>query len=153
MHEIVFDSSIHNYSTTSSEFNRHIIGKKQLAFVIELDNGECFGYYLHNEIKKIYHQRTSVDFQSFHFNLLSNGRLHGPMIFEVKNEKFGGYWLYQKTKTDLISLGDIVLKKNNSNLDSYCSQNNDWFDYHGIENALCGMKQFVPKRIFVIQMK
>ena len=41
-----------------------------------------------------------------------------------------------------------------------CRQNEDIFDYHGIENALCGKQPdeeehmyFSPKRILVIQMK
>ena len=41
---------------------------------------------------------------------------------------------------------------------SWCNQFENQFDYHGIENALCGKRYgndeyFTPKRILVIQMK
>ena len=61
----------------------------------------------------------------------------------------------------MIYLGDIVLKKENEKNHSFCYQNEDIFDYHGIENALCGKtnswrndgENFTPIRILVIQMK
>ena len=60
----------------------------------------------------------------------------------------------------LIKLGEIVLEKENTKNESYCSYQNEYndkFDYHGIENALCGKTEdnnpFTPKRILVIQMK
>ena len=45
--------------------------------------------------------------------------------------------------------------------ESCCHQDENRFDYHGIENALCGKEPkgkygemfFTPKRILVIQMK
>ena len=41
---------------------------------------------------------------------------------------------------------------------SCCIQTEDYFYYHGIENALCGKtfengEQFTPERIIVIQME
>jgi hypothetical protein len=39
---------------------------------------------------------------------------------------------------------------------TFCFQNEDNYDYHGIKNALCGKTNptyFTPKRILVIQMK
>ena len=61
-------------------------------------------------------------------------------------------------KLYLIRLGDIGLLKENCKNESYCDQNEYRFDYHGIENALCGKTYcnfsgyFTPKRILVIQM-
>ena len=53
----------------------------------------------------------------------------------------------------LITLGDIELGKENKKNGSCCYQNKDNFDYHGIEYALCGERDFTPKTILVIQMK
>ena len=56
---------------------------------------------------------------------------------------------------NLITLGDIELKKEDKKFKSICHQNKNRFDYHGIENALSGKSErenFTPKRIIVIQM-
>ena len=76
------------------------------------------------------------------------------MKFEIKDLKFGGIGLGEKSHDCLIDLGDIVLWKENYKNESRCWQNENVFDYHGIEKALCGktMRSFNPKRILVIQM-
>ena len=68
--------------------------------------------------------------------------------------------LCKKSHDGLIWLGDISLYKENYKNESCCYQNEDNFDYHGIENALSGKEpneneemSFIPKRILVIQMK
>ena len=52
------------------------------------------------------------------------------------------------------------LYKDSNKNQSYCEQNNNWFDYHRIPKALCGKEPkkygymyFTPKRILVIQMQ
>ena len=78
------------------------------------------------------------------------------MKFEIKDLKYGGYWLYEKSDNMwkcLIKLGDIWLYKEHYKNESHCYQYEDRFEYHGIENALCGKRHFTPKRILVIQMK
>ena len=99
-----------------------------------------------------------TDNKSFEFNLESNGRLKQPMKFEIKDLEWGGYYLWEKSSSHLISLGDISLHKENKKNESYCWQDEDNFDYHGVEKALCGKTYgnggyFTPKRILVIQMK
>ena len=63
----------------------------------------------------------------------------------------------KKSSSRLIDLGDIRLYKENEKNESHCWQNERYFNYHGIENALCGKTGedgfFTPKRILVIQMK
>ena len=69
--------------------------------------------------------------------------------------KDGGYKLYEKSDYRLIQLGNIWLKKENNKDESFCVQDEDWFDYHGIEKALCGKEDYdywTTKRILVIQM-
>ena len=82
------------------------------------------------------------------------------MKFEILNLYYGGtFYLFPKSDNfDLISLGNINLQKENTKNQSCCFQHNNGFNYHGIENALCGKtyekgKRFIPKRILVIQMK
>ena len=96
-----------------------------------------------------------------HFiNLQSNNnRLKEPMKFKIKNLRYGGIHLYEKLDYELIKLGDIYLMKENRKNKSFYEQNKGRFDYHGIENALCGKDSdkyrkiyFTPKRILVIQM-
>ena len=160
--EILFDSDIDNWSQGTSVFNERIIGKKQLIFLIEDEDGEKFGYYLNTQVVEKYwklgDRRIETDNKSFEFNLESNGRLDQPMKFEIKDLYWGGYELCEKSdKWNLIVLGDIVLFKENKKNHSCCFQSEYNFDYHGIENALCGKiyypDKFTPKRILVIQMK
>ena len=81
------------------------------------------------------------------------------MKFEMKNSSHG-YWLFKKEDHHLILLGNMTLFKKQRKNESYCSQHDKYFDYHGITNSLCGKQQndyghmiFSPKRILVIQMK
>ena len=96
-----------------------------------------------------------MDNKSFEFNLYSNGRLKQPMKFEIKDLKWGGYCLFEKSSSWLIGLGEIELFKENWKNQSRCYQFDDQFDYHGIKNAFCRKTddKFTPKRILVIQMK
>ena len=159
--EILFDSKIDNWSKETSNFNDLIIGKRQLVFLIEDTTGEKFGYYLNTEIIEKYdYVRVGTDNSSFQFNLESNGRLPGSMRFEIRDIRCG-YCLCAKSSDKLINLGDISLCKENKKNKSYCAQSLSFFNYHGIENALCGKissykrddQHFTPKRIIVIQMK
>ena len=164
--QIIFDSSFDDWTTNKSVFHKRIIGKSKLVFIIEDNEGEIFGYYLNTEITKRYHEWRKTDDKSFEFNLESNGRLTGPMKFEIKNEKIGGWKLFKKYDEydDLIVLGDIHLKKKVKKYYSYCEHNEYIFNYHEIDFALCGkgkiynddesgeMTCFDPKNIYVIQM-
>ena len=135
-----------------------------MIFLIDDEEGEKFGYYLNTEVVEKYWQRpgdppVETDKKSFEFNLESNGRLPKPMKFEIKDVEIGGYTLFKKFY-DLISLGEIYLRKENKKNESCCYQHEDEFDYHGIKKALCGKTYYYPdyenfttKRIIVIQMK
>ena len=159
-YDILFDSNVDDWSEDTSVFNDRIIGNKQLTFLIEDEDGEKFGYYLNTQVVEEYSWRQT-DSKSFEFNLQSqNNRLKKPMKFEIKDLKKGRIYLHGKSDDELIWLEDIWLIKENYKDKSFCVQNEDRFDYHGIENALCGKEQdilgrmyFTPKRILVIQMK
>ena len=158
--DIVFDSNVDKWNVNTSKFNERIIGKKQLVFLIEDEDGEKFGYYLNTKVVTRYNRLIRTNNKSFEFNLESNGRLQQPMKFEIKDLREGGYYLHEKSHSCLISLGDICLYKENYKNQSHCIRNEDDFDYHGIKNELCektgysfGGDNFTTKRITVIQMK
>ena len=148
--------------------NERTIGRKQLAFLIEEEGGgEKFGYYLNTEVIEKrdeygFYKLTETDNNSFLFNLESNGSLEIPMIFEIIDTEYGVYKLWDKSDAYFIWLGNIWLMKENNKNEPYCCQDDKRFEYHGIENALCGKEPerplfggmiFTPKRILVIQMK
>ena len=66
--ELVFDSEVDNWSKNTSVFDKRIIGKKQLIFLIEDTDGELFGYYLNTEVFEKYWGYVETDSKSIHFN-------------------------------------------------------------------------------------
>ena len=65
--------------------------------------------------------------------------------------------MFSKLYDLLINIGDICLCKKEDKHELNCYQDETAFDYHGINNALCGKdfehEYFIPKKILVIQMK
>ena len=163
-YNILFDSTKDDWLTNCSNFNEKIEYKKQLAFVIEDEDGEKFGYYFNSSVYEytdFVHElgKLNADLKTFHFNLSSNGRLKEPMKFEKVSKRNGAYFMQNISNERLIILGNISLFKKDVKEKSYTLQN-DWFNYHGIEKALCGKvgnmekgEHFTPKRFIVIQMK
>ena len=156
--DVLFDTDVNSWSMYTALLNERIFGKKQIVFLIEDEDGEKFGYYLHTTVKEIMWEEKAfeADSESFEFNIQSkDNRLPNPMKFEIKDVKEGGYklWLNDNDPGFLIFIGDIVLMLKNYKNCCLCSQKNENFDYHGIENALCGKTGFELKRLVVIQMK
>ena len=52
--EILFDSTVDDWAMRTSVFDERIIGRKQLIFLIEDEDGEKFGYYLNTEVIEKY---------------------------------------------------------------------------------------------------
>ena len=114
--EILFDSDVDDWSEDTSVFNERIIGKKQLTFLIEDEDGEIFGYYLNTEVVEDYGWKQETDSKSFHFNLRCNfNRLESPMKFEAKNlENYRMAGFKMNTAEDdknLIGMGDVYIFK------------------------------------------
>ena len=96
---VIFNSDIDNWSKDTSVLNDRIIGKKQIAIIIEDEDGEIFGYYCNPKIIDYYYkslrlEQAKTDPKSFEFNLESNGRLDKPMKFEIKDIEHG-YYMYE----------------------------------------------------------
>ena len=149
--DILFDSKFDNWKE-STFLNEKIIGKRQLIFLIESSTGEKFGYYLNTRIGKELEEFMETDKKSFMFNLQSkNNRLKEPMKFEIRNKKCG-YYLYEKSEINLICIGNIRVAKESKKDESICWQDKTQFNYHSIDNALCGSLKFNPKRFVIFQM-
>ena len=158
---ILFDSSTDTWEKNMSCFNSRIGGKSHVLFLIEDTERNKFGYYLNTTVEmNKYNQWLSTDDKSFLFSLKSNGRIqsdNGMMKFEI-NETSHGYNRKKNSDNQLICLGfgvDIVLFKQHKKEDCFCDQN-DAFNYHGIQHALCGKtfpERFIPQHFLVLQMK
>ena len=159
---IIFDTETDNWND-SEIFNGKLIGKNHLLFVIQTEDGEKFGYYLNPTITYVQFPNYNwSDEKSFEFTLESKERGNQPIKFEIKNKMKNGYTLFDNHSNwnmNLISFGEIFLAKEKFKEHSNCEQHDDMFDYHGIQNALCGKQPnergemyFTPKRIVIIQM-
>ena len=134
-----------------------------MVFLIKEESGEKIRYHLDSEV--IQKEKRNIDgisgekpiLNPFKFDLESNDGLETPMKYEIKNAKCGDYKLYVNSLAyKMISLGDICSMKENNKNQSYCWRDEDYFDFHGIEKALCGKEdteKIIPKRILVIQME
>ena len=159
--EIIFDTTIHDWSINTSLFDEMIMNKSQLLFVITESSGEKFGYYLSTPITHYMSAKVGkheTNSQSFLFNIESKGRLQSPMKFEILDIK-SPYSLYKKQSDHLITLGgyeQIKLYKKNMRENCRCNQYNKVFDYHGIKTAVSGRNPknpFILIRLVVYQMK
>ena len=156
MFKYCIDSNVDNWKEKKSVFNERIIRKKKLVFLIEEEDGEKFGYYLNTEVIEQYDcGYLKTDNKSFEFNLESNGRLNHSMKFEIKDSEVSGFILFVKSDDNMIYLRNIMLWKENKKKQSHCRQNEDRFDYHGIEKALCGKERwnhpFTPKEYLLFK--
>ena len=153
--DILFDSDIHNWSIDTSELNHQIEGKSQVVFVIEEENGEVFGFYESGEIgyeEDAEEMESETEFESFVFNLHSNGRLNSPMKCAIKGTYDDGTYLFKSDSNELISVGCIHLYKKEQKQLSECVEYKTDFEFGGRKNVICGKRKFTPKRILVIQM-
>ena len=159
--DILYDTEVDSWAVNTCELNERIIGKKQITFLIEDEDGEKFGYFHNGIISDEIGVSNPLDDKTFIFNLESNGRLQTPMKFEPLILDASGLFLFEKELAGpLISLSEIKLNKIHEKYSSFCGQEGI-FDCKGIENAYCGKaiplydgvgNCFVPKRIMVIQM-
>ena len=161
--EVLMMLNSSNWKENIYNLNDTIFNKQNVLFLIETIEGEKFGYFSSVEIKKILKEKQPTNSKSFLFNLESNGRLQKPMKFEVLKpystgivccavfkRNWGWGWYWGNDNEYIIELGDVKISKKDQ---SMCIQNDKHFDYHGIENALCGKVEFNEKKILVIQMK
>ena len=150
---VIFDTSIDNWTRGNSNFSQKVFGKTNLAFIIQDEKLNEFGCYVKSEINKT--DSKIIDTNAFVFSLHSHGRLQHPTRFEMKNKSGEIFCLYNDENPSwLFGIGnsylfDIGVSKKGINAD-HCVQSS--FDYRGYSNVLIGEKKFIPKRIVVIQL-
>ena len=156
---VIFDSHKDNWDVNTSTLLSKIVGKSQLLFIIEEDNGEQFGYYLESKVQ-IRFEWTEPDKNSFQFNIKSHTRMKEPTKYETRQLTWSGYRLFNNSDEWLIWLGTIRLKKYKWRTHSKIIKNSGCFDYHGFEKPLSsnasdedGIISINPRRILVIEMK
>ena len=112
-----------------------------MIFLIEDDEGNLFGGFISAKIDSYAKfdkkwQTKITDQNAFVFSLESNGRIEKPMKFEIKKPN-DAFFCHVKSDNDLLSIGrDIHIYKKGNRTKCYCRQTT--FDYHGINDALCG---------------
>ena len=151
---VVFDSTIDDWSISTSIFNDVIIGKNHLAFLIETEQGDSIGYYFNPFVTNVFDEWIEADKKSFHFNLgQTESNLKQMMKYDIKEPRKAGITLFDKSDEWLVKLGDIYLfKKNNAQM-SYCVYFDNHFDYCLLPHPLTKRNEyFTLKRIRVIQM-
>ena len=157
--DVVFDSNIHNWSQNTSVFDKTLMNKSNLIFIVEDTNGNKFGWYLNSAIRRT--TNYIYDPNAFVFSLQSNGRLNGMKKFPIKVPS-QACWLYSEDETWLISVGDggggnnddiNIMKSDYMNEKPGCGCSQNSYEYGRERNVLCGRKNFTLKRLVVIQMK
>ena len=158
--EIIFDSQIDDWNLNTSVFGETIFERSKFVIMIYDTNGNVFGAYINTKIYKM--NGFISDPNAFLFSLKSNERLETPMKFPIKKSD-DAILIYSESTSWLFSVGaddgtagwdDISIMKGdcqNKKPGNGCVQQS--YNYHGIENALCGENKFSIQKIFVIQMK
>ena len=146
--EPIFNSDIDDWNQHTSSFQNKLMGKSNLLIVIEDMNNNKFGGYLHSQIISM--NSYINDSNSFLFSLQSNGRLQGMTKFEITQSQYAFYMSNQMNHVLFKFGNDLNVYTANMKSSSYCDQQS--FNYHGYNHALCGNQTFTPKRFVVFQM-
>ena len=90
------------------------------------------------------YKESATDHESFHFNLQSSN-LSKPIKYEIKNKLNDSYCLCDNLQDELMFIGVITLRKNDSLIKSeyWCDDNS--FDFHSCSQPLGGKKS-IEKR-------
>ena len=90
--EIIFDSDICDWKQFTSTFDKRIIYRNQLVFLIEDEDDNCFGAFINSRIEslcsfdnenKYWNGENISDPEAFIFSLKSPGRDIGFQKFEI----------------------------------------------------------------------
>ena len=155
--EILFDSNIHKWNISDSDFGSNIKGHRHVCVVIEDTKQNIFGGYCS---KQIGIDRYHYDEKGYLFSLMRNGKLTGKKYPLKENEydffpSFDDYTILGGFGAEYENgehhFKDILLQKKEMKERNFCRQHS--YEYYGEENALCGEEYFDVKRIVVFEMK
>ena len=149
--KIIFDTTCCNWSIDESTFDKHIIGKEHLIFIIEDENENIFGGYIHESITKY---KQIFDSKSFLFSIKLNGSMKNPIKYSITPEyAYTSFELSQRSGIGLFTFGnnDICIMKKNYESDCQCQQSA--YNYEGKDNVFIGKQNyFTLKKLQVWQM-
>ena len=154
--EIIFDSDKDDWDQNTSVFGNKLKNKTYLAFVVEEENNNKFGYYFNGTITNLNSSYMKAK-DSFLFSLKSNERLSGMYKFEEK-DGCNGLEISNKSSDNLWHVfNGIYFKKESVKVLSKIGEQSSAFDFHGMSNIFFpnssqGWVKFMTKRLIVIQM-
>ena len=150
---VIFDSRLNLWSKEGNEFFDLLKDKSNIIIIINDMNGNIFGGFIKNEIKK--QNEWIKDENSFLFTLESNERIE-RMKYEILKEKSDNTFIIFGNDFDyLFQFGfgyDIVVTKQDHADNFYSGVNESSFDFKNVKNPLVEHKTFVISRIVAIQM-
>ncbi|BFU18161.1 hypothetical protein EHI8A_047030 [Entamoeba histolytica HM-1:IMSS-B] len=155
---ILFDSNNDDWNISTSVFDQRILNKEHIIIIIEDEEGNKFGGYIHSKIDET--DERIKDIRSFVFSIKSKGGLFEMQLSYMFRHQYI-FYLYTRPSILLFAIGDelyatknnIVIYKENNKTKSWRSQFS-FEDNKGNslfwENEL--PEHFIPKRIMVVQM-
>ena len=153
-HELLFDSTVNNWSQYQSTFDQKLTQKRRIGIIIEDEENNMFGCFISKQIVK--RGEHMKDEHAFIFSLHSNDRYKGMIKFDIKPTWSDWAFILAKQSVDvLFSVGsnDICIYKENNKTKCYCKASS--FSYNDKEELLVGKigfdNPFTVKRIRVIQ--
>ena len=153
--QVIFDSEYCNWEIQTSTFDQILFGKEQIVILIEQDNGNKFGAYIHTKINNYSRMENKewkgiIDPNAIVFSL---GTFLTSKYQIIPQHRQMAFFLYPKQNEILFRVGntDIVIYKQFKS--SHCSCDQYAFNYEEKENVFIGEETlFTVKRIQVYQM-
>ena len=150
---VVFDTKKDNWNKNTCTFNDKITNRGQMVFLVEDTENSKFGGYVEMNVGDANDHRDRIvnDSNAFVFSL----KLHGKSTGKRFNLRMNDQPFAMRTSSNdtmfIFGNGCDIRVCKFGVLGSYCSQSS--YDYKGMMNVLCGQRNFLPKRVVVIQMK
>ena len=151
--EILFDSTIDDYSVGSSIFEQKMLGRSDIVFLIEDNETNKFGYYLSTPVILKFGKWIATNKKSFLFSLENVNRPGQTMKCPIRDTRFGYGALWRTDKSLCILGNQIVLSRKNSGCHCVYEENQKYFNFKNTMNVLRQVGTFTLKRFLVIQMK
>ncbi|ELP90913.1 hypothetical protein EIN_360860, partial [Entamoeba invadens IP1] len=142
---VLFDSTIDDWSLNSSVFSERVLNKSNLCVLIEDTNHNKFGGVFNGEISDIGHYHNGGE--SFLFSLVRNGTLNPKKFRKSNNYSFYEMCCYEQNSKVLFSFGfydDICVYKKgiDKNFCKPCT-------FTAKQNELTDNDKFVTKSIII----
>ncbi|ELP86590.1 hypothetical protein EIN_162240 [Entamoeba invadens IP1] len=144
---VLFDSDTENWRMGDKDFSEKLRGKNRLYVVVSDISGSVFGGYAEH-----YEIGMSNNNKNFVFSLRRKNVICAQKFSALESR--GVVFLPEKDEDQRLvcfgaGLWDLQICKQNAFWVGTCVQRS--FDYLGLEQALCGSRNFCPQRVVVLQ--